>query len=195
MLVAETIREFGRIDVLINNAGSGMYGPSWASPEAETRALFDLNLFVPLALIRSAVPGMRERACGSIVNVSSVAGRVVLPWMPLYSVSKFALSALTDSLRMELNRDGIHVMEVCPGYVGTDFQTHAVGAPPSAVEEGKRFAISAETCAEAIARGIERRAKTVVTPPWARLLLEANRILPRVVESQLTRLNQPVERA
>ena len=105
-----------------------------------------------------------------IVNIGSIAGKVTLPWFTLYSATKFALGSLTEGLRMELGRDGIRTMVVCPGYVSTAFQSHAlVGRPPDRLLKGKKFAITAEQCAEAVARGVERDARTVVTPAvgWA----------------------------
>ena len=190
-VVARTMERYGRIDILINNAGMGLYSAASNAPMDDARALFELNLFAPLALAQLVVAGMRERKRGTIVNISSIAGKVTLPWFTLYSVSKFALGSLTDGLRMELKPFGIHAMTVWPGYVKTDFQAHALGTrPPEAVRKGKQFAITAAKCAEAIARGVERDAHNVVTPRIGWILVALNRLLPRVVESQLAAINQ-----
>ena len=190
-VVARTIERFGRIDILINNAGMGLYSAASNAPMDDARALFELNLFAPLALAQLVVAGMKEHRRGSIVNVSSIAGKVTLPWFTLYSVSKFALGSLTDGLRMELKPYGIHAMTVWPGYVKTDFQAHALGTrPPEVVRKGKQFAITAEECAEAIARGVERDAHNVVVPRIGWILVALNRLLPRVVASQLAAINQ-----
>lgn len=190
-VVARTMERYGRIDILINNAGMGLYSAAANAPMDDARALFELNLFAPLALTQLVVEGMREQRRGTIVNISSIAGKVTLPWFTLYSVSKFALGSLTDGLRMELKPHGIHAMTVWPGYVKTDFQAHALGTrPPEAVRKGKQFAITAEKCAEAIARGVERDAHNVVTPRIGWILVALNRLLPRVVESQLAAINQ-----
>jgi short-subunit dehydrogenase len=191
ILVERTAAEFGGIDILINNAGMGLYGPASRSPMDDARRLFELNFFSPLALTQLVVPHMRERKRGMIVNISSIAGKVTLPWFTLYSVSKFAICSLTDGLRAELKPDGIHAMAVCPGYVQTDFQAHALGArPPAPIVKGRRFAISAESCAEAVARGVEREARTVVVPRIAWLLVALTRLFPATVESRLTAINQ-----
>ena len=108
----------------------GLYDPAWSAPMADARSLFELNFFVPLALTQLVAPHMRGAASGVIVNVSSIAGRVTLPWLTLYSASKYALCSLTDGLRMELKKDGIHTITVCPGYVKTSFQEHALGGEP-----------------------------------------------------------------
>src|SRR5271169_1018024 len=190
-VVAKTMERFGSIDILINNAGMGLYSAAANAPMDEARALFELNLFAPLALAQLVVPGMRERKRGMIVNISSIAGKVMLPWFTLYSVSKFALGSLTDGLRMELKPYGIHAMTVWPGYVKTDFQAHALGTrPPETIRKGKRFAITAAECAEAIARGVERDAHNVVTPRIGWILVALNRLLPRFVESRLAAINQ-----
>jgi short-subunit dehydrogenase len=190
-VVDRTLERFGTIDVLINNAGAGLYGPSWKAPLDDVRWLMELNFFAPLALTQLVVTQMRSRRSGMIVNVGSIAGKVALPWMTVYSVSKFALGSLTESMRAELRRDGIRSMIVCPGYVRTDFQRHARGGgPPESVIRGRRFAITPEECATAIRRGVERDARTVVTPRAGWLLVAAMRLFPSLVEARLAAMNQ-----
>ena len=124
-----------------------------------------------------------------LVNIGSIAGKVTLPWFTLYSSTKFALGSMTDGLRMELADDGIRTMTVCPGYVKTGFQGHAlVGRPPDRLLRGKKFAITAEQCAEAVARGVERNARTVVTPASGWALIVAQRLFPSLVEAQMKRI-------
>jgi short-subunit dehydrogenase len=188
-LVERTLDRFGSIDILINNAGMGLYVPSWRVPMEETRHLMELNFFAPLALTQLVVPQMRERRSGMVVNVGSIAGKVTLPWMTIYSVSKYALGSLTEGLRMELRRDNIRTMIVCPGYVKTAFQQHVrAGQPPERVIKGRRFAISAAECAISIRRGVERNARTVVAPPAGWLLVVAARVFPSIVEARLAEL-------
>jgi short-subunit dehydrogenase len=190
-IVERTLDRFGSIDILINNAGAGLYDPSWSVAMEDVRWLMELNFFVPLALTQLIVPHMRAQRRGTIVNIGSIGGKVPLPWMTVYSASKYALGALTEGLRMELKRDGISTMIVCPGYVKTAFQQNARGGPiPSAVERARRFAITAAECAAAIRRGVERDARTVVTPAAAWLLVFAMRLFPSVVESRLAAINQ-----
>ncbi len=186
-VISKTAEHFGAIDVLVNNAGRGSYCAASSEPIEEARSLFELNFFAPLALAQLATPYLR-RSRGSLVNVSSIAGQISLPWLPVYSASKFALAAITTAQRTELRRDGVHVMGVFPGYVNTEFQSHATGAPPAAVAGGKRFAVSAANCAEAIVEGIEHRRNTVVTPRTGWLLVWANRFFPGFVEARLERV-------
>lgn len=189
-VVDATLERFGRIDILVNNAGAGLYLPAWSAPEDKARALFELNLFAPLAMVQRVVPHMRQQRSGTIVNVGSIAGRITLPWFTLYSVSKYAIGSLTEGLRMELKRDGIHAITVCPGYVNTGFQDNLLGGSiPSTVVKTKRFTISAEQCAAAIVRGVERDARTVLTPRVGWLLVAAARMFPRIVDSVLEKIN------
>jgi short-subunit dehydrogenase len=188
-VVERTIERFGRIDILINNAGIGLYAPAWKAPLEEAHTMFELNFFAPLAMIQLVTPHMRERRGGMIVNIGSIAGKVTLPWFTLYSATKFALGALTEGLRMELAGDGIRTMVVCPGYVKTDFQAHALaGQAPDRLLKGRKFAITPEQCARAVARGVERDARTVVTPAIGWALIGLQRLFPTLVESQMRKI-------
>ncbi len=195
-LIANTIAERGRIDVLVNNAGAGLYSPAFECADTEVRALFELNFFAPLHLARLAAGWMRRQGSGCIVNVSSIAGKVTLPWMTLYSASKYAICSLTDGLRMELAPFGIRAMAVCPAYLQTEFQSHAFGKAraPARVAAWRKSAISAEQCAAAILRGVERGSRTVIVPRRAWLFVAAARLFPRAVDFALTR-GQAVEEA
>ena len=190
-VVERTLQRYGSIDVLINNAGAGLYRPSWSAPLDEVRWLLELNLVSALAMCQLVVPHMRARRSGMIINVGSIAGKMALPWLTVYSASKFALGALTEGMRMELRRDGVGTMIVCPGYVRTAFQQNARGgSPPEAMVRARRFTITAEQCASAIRKGVERDARTVVTPRAGWLLIAAMRLFPAFVEARMAALNQ-----
>lgn len=184
-LIEETLRRFGRIDCLINNAGRGSYFKVSEAPMEDTRAMFEVNFFAPLHLAQLAIPHLRATR-GSLVNVSSIAGQISLPWLPVYSATKFALASITASQRMELRASGVNAMTVFPGYVDTEFQAHASGSkPPLKIVKGKRFAVSAMECARAIVKGIEKRRRVVVTPSSGRLLMWLNHLAPAAVEARL----------
>jgi short-subunit dehydrogenase len=185
-LVRRTLSHFGRIDMLVNNAGVGLYAPAWRAPLDQTRDMFELNFMAPLDLIQQVVPDMKSRRSGVIVNIGSIAGKVTLPWFTLYSASKYAIGSLTDGLRMELRSFGIHTMTVCPGYVKTRFQRNVLaGDPPNLSGMRKRWAITPEKCAEDIARGIERSSRTVVTPGTGWVLVALERLMPGIVDRRL----------
>jgi len=189
--VDRTVERSGAIDILVNNAGIGMYAPSWHAPLNEAHFMFELNFFAPLGMIQLVVPHMRRRGAGMVVNIGSIAGKVTLPWFTLYSATKSALGSLTEGLRMELADEGIRTMLVCPGYVRTEFQGHAlVGRPPDRLLRGKKFAITPEQCAEAVARGVERNARTVVTPASGWALILAQQLFPSLVEAQMKKIHR-----
>ena len=104
----------------------------------------ELNYFALLGMTQLVAPHMRARRSGVIVNVSSIGGKSPLPWCTLYSATKYAVSALTEGLRVELRRDGVRTMLVCPGYVMTGFQEQRASASrPPGVVRARRFAITA----------------------------------------------------
>ena len=188
--IAHTAVHFGRIDVLVNNAGVGLYVPAHEASSEDARSLFELNFFAPLHLVQLAAAQMKQQRSGSIVNVSSVAGKVTLPWFTLYSASKHALASLTDGLRTELRGYGVHCMNVFPGYVRTGFQHNVLAGrvPPALGGLRQRWAITPEQCAHAIVRGLERDARTVMTPWSGWLLAAANALAPALVDRQFERM-------
>jgi len=190
LVVERTLERFGAIDLLINNAGVGMYLHSWRTPMEDARQLMELNFFALLGMIQLVAPHMRRRRRGMIVNVGSIAGKMPLPWMTLYSASKYAVGALTEGLRMELHGDGVKTMLVCPGYVTTGFQQHVrAGQAPPAVLRGRRMAITAGECARAIRRGVERDARTIMTPRAGWILVALARLFPSLVEARMAEMN------
>lgn len=119
--VGRTIERFGQIDVLINNAGYGLFGPfESATPEAISRQ-FQTNVEGVFAVTRAVLPQMRERASGVIINVASLTGLVAMPLYSLYAASKYAVVGFSESLSHELAPLGIRVKVIAPGAVATDF--------------------------------------------------------------------------
>jgi short-subunit dehydrogenase len=184
--VSEGLAVLGSIDILINNAGVGLYSPSWQTRMEDMRRMFEVNLFAAVDFTQRLAPFMVERRSGLIVNVASIASKVPLPWFTLYSASKAALEAFTRGLRMELGSAGVGAMLVCPGYVRTNFQASVLGGrPPEKLVSGKRFASTADAVAKAIADGIERDARTVLTPALGWALVAASRLAPGFVDARL----------
>ncbi len=154
-MVQGAIRELGGIDILVNNAGRGMSATIGDGSGADVETLFALNVLAAAAAIRAVIPIMRAQRSGMIINISSMAGRVVVPRIGYYSASKFALTAIGDALRMEESHRGIKVMNVFPGTTVSRFgenrlgtrgrQAHQVLPPVSAEKVARRVA-------EAVAR-------------------------------------------
>jgi short-subunit dehydrogenase len=119
--VDQVRREAGHIDVLINNAGAGVYAPLEALAEKEMAQQFQLLVFGPMELVRFFLPEMRRRQNGLILNVASLAARFPIPFLGAYSASKAALSSLTECLRLELAHTPVRVVDLQPGDFNTPF--------------------------------------------------------------------------
>jgi len=120
-VVDRILDEEGALDALVNNAGYGQFGPIEDVTTETVHEQFDVNVYGPHRLIRAVLPGMRRERDGTILNVSSVAGRVSFPGGGVYSGSKFALEAMSDALRNEVRDHGVDVVVVEPGPVKTNF--------------------------------------------------------------------------
>ena len=110
----------GRLDVLVNNAGMGITGPVEETPTDEMRAVFNTNLFGAIDVMKAVLPQMRKQNAGVIINVTSIAGYMGLPFRGLYSATKGALEIVTEAARMEVKNFGIEIVNVAPG----DFATN-----------------------------------------------------------------------
>ncbi|WP_027137486.1 SDR family oxidoreductase [Gaetbulibacter saemankumensis] len=119
----------GRLDVLINNAGAGITGPIEEIPEAEIKANFDTNFFGPINVIKECLPQMRNQHSGLIINITSIAGYMGLPYRGIYSASKGALELLTEAFRMELKDFNIHMTNIAPGDFATNIAAGRYHAP------------------------------------------------------------------
>ena len=128
-LTKTIIEKEGRIDVLINNAGVGITGPIEEIPEEEIKANFETNFFGPINLIKSVLPQMREQKSGLIINITSIAGYMGLPYRGVYSASKAALEIITESFRMELKDFNIQMTNVAPGDFATNIAAGRFHAP------------------------------------------------------------------
>ena len=123
--VESALARAGRLDALVNNAGYAQYGAAEEVTLDEWRAQFEVNLFGAIAATQAVLPSMRRQRAGTIVNVSSVSGRVAIPFAAPYSASKHALEAVSDALRIELAAFGVRVVLVEPGPIETRFTERA----------------------------------------------------------------------
>jgi short-subunit dehydrogenase len=127
--VAEVITKVGTIDVLINNAGVGITGPLEEIPAKEIRNNFETNLFGPIEMMKAILPQMRAQKSGLIINVTSIAGYMGLPYRSVYSASKGALELISEALRMEVKGFGITISTVAPGDFATNIAAGRYHAP------------------------------------------------------------------
>jgi len=180
--LALTLRDFDHVDVWVNNAGVGIRDSVADMEASAVRELFETNFFGAISCMQAVVPVMREKGGGAIINISSVAGHIPVPFMTLYCASKFAVNALGKGARQELKRDNINVLTVCPGYVTTGFGEHLVANRQGAVRPQSVRGISAERVAQAAYRGYRNKKREVVVP-WTMIpAVKLYQLFPGVVE-------------
>jgi short-subunit dehydrogenase len=191
--VERTYRRYGRIDLLINSAGIGLYAPPTDVTIQMFSRVMQVNVFAPLALAQLVIPIMKDQSGGTIVTIGSVAGAVALPWAAAYSASKFAVHAVHDSLRRQLRGDCIHLIKVCPGIVNTQFRQNVLaGAVPAAVKSIQRV-VSPDLVAERILSAIRHRRRTVYVPRIGLAFTTLGVIAPYLMDWYLSRFFTPAE--
>ncbi len=183
---------FGRIDVLVSNAGVSLLSPV-ASLDLETlREVLEVNLLGPLRWIQLVLPEMQERGEGQIVVVSSVAAMRALPGLGGYAATKAGLNALTDALRVELEGSGVDVIVVAPGKTTTDILKSARGAGGGRRPlEKLQPSMTADYVAAQIARASERRARRVTLGVGAHLIEVVQRLSPAMTDRLAARTMKP----
>jgi NAD(P)-dependent dehydrogenase (short-subunit alcohol dehydrogenase family) len=186
--VAAAAERFGRLDILINNAGIIQVGPLEHMSVEDFEEAMQVHFWGPLYATLAALPHLRKRGGGRIVNISSIGGRIAIPHLVPYSASKFALAGLSDGLRTELAEEGIYVTTVCPGLMRT-------GSHVNAQFKGKRdeefswFAVSdslpltsmaGRRAAKRILEACRYGEPTLTLTPQARAAAIANTVAPNV---------------
>jgi short-subunit dehydrogenase len=127
--VAKIITTSGRLDIVINNAGVGITGPLEEIPTVEIRNNFETNFFGPIEVMKAVLPQMRSQKSGLIINITSIAGYMGLPYRGVYSASKGALELITEALRMEVKSFGIQIANVAPGDFATNIASGRFHSP------------------------------------------------------------------
>ncbi len=184
-LVRTVIGRFGRIDVLVNNAGIGMIAPFESVQIEDAITLFKTNFFGALNCAQAVLPQMRHQRKGYIVNVASVGGLRGVPNISIYSASKAALIAMSDALRLEVKPFGINVTVICAGRISeTAFFDRAKSY--GAVELYQVLhTLSPQTVADALLDAVATRRRMVILPFHARLLNIANKLSPSLMDNFL----------
>ncbi len=184
-----TLHHFKRVDVWINNAGHGLLDSIAQADLHACHDLFETNLFGALSAMQAVVPVMRQQGGGSIINISSVAGHIPLPFGAIYSASKFALNAIGKAAGVELKRDNIQVLTVCPGYVRTAFGQNAVmGRETKRVRPAKVRGITAERVARATLHGYLKKKREVIVPWTMHVPVKLYQLFPSLVEWGMGRM-------
>ena len=188
-VLALTLHHFKQVDVWINNAGHGLID---SVAEVETQAcheLFETNFFGALSAMQAVIPVMRQQGGGTIINISSVAGHIPVPFNASYCATKFALNAIGKAAGVELKSDGIHVLTVCPGYVRTAFSENAIrGNELKKIRPATVRGITAERVARATLRGYLKGKREVIVPWTMHIPVKLYQLFPGPVEWGMGRM-------
>ncbi len=173
--IAKLLQKEGRIDVLINNAGVGITGPIEETPHQEILGAFDTNFNGPLHVIKAVLPQMRKQKAGLIINITSLAGYMGLPYRGIYSATKSALEVITEALRMEVKDFGVHIANLAPG----DFATNiAAGRYHSPVVENSPYNEAYSSTLQQINQGVNSGEDPIIVAKAVLKIITSKR--PRV---------------
>ena len=183
-LVEETVARFGRIDILVNNAGLSMRAMFKDLDLSVIRRLMDVNFWGTVQCTKHALPWLLQSR-GQVVGVISIAGYSALPARAGYSSSKYAVRGFLDTLRIEHLKDGLNVLVFAPGYTSSNVRNAALTADGSPqgktpLEEGKLM--SAEKCAEYLAKGLAKRRSEVILTGLGKATVLMHRLFPRFTD-------------
>ena len=191
--VGKARHRFSRLDVLVNNAGLGLYGPVAELTAEQLHANFEVNVYGVLRCIQACLPHIRRRGEGQIVNVSSVLGHRALPGMGGYCASKFALNALTESMRIELKGANIDVILISPGLTDTEFRASAMTTSGKRESRAPGKPMTAAEVAKVMVRASRKRERSVVLTLAGKAMVSANRLSPALFDRVALRMVGPQE--
>lgn len=178
-----TLHHFDRLDIWVNNAGHGLLDSLANANMAAMRETFETNLFGAVDAMQAVIPVMREQGRGTIIDISSVAGHIPIPFHAVYSGTKFAMNAIGKAARVELKASGVHVLTVCPGYVRTDFGANAIrGSERKQVRPTSVRGITPERVARAVLRGYRKQKREVVVPWHMHPAIKLYQLFPGLME-------------
>ena len=188
-VIGLTMHHFQRIDVWINNAGHGILDGVATVSMADTRQTFETNFFGAMEAMQAVLPIMNQQGSGAIINISSVAGHIPIPFHGVYSATKFAMNALGKAARIELAPSGINVLTVCPGYVRTEFAENAIkGTQAKRVRPKSARGITVERVARATLNGYLKGKREVIVP-WTMIpVVKLYQLFPGIVERAMRKM-------
>jgi len=196
-LLGLTLHNFGRVDIWINNAGFGLQDSVAAMDMKACHDMFGTNLFGAIECMQAVIPVMKRQSGGMIINISSVAGHIPLPFFAAYSATKFAMNAIGKAARMELRASGVHVMTVCPGTIATSFQANVVKGRERLRIGGpdRDPGISADRVAAAVVKACGPEKREVIVPWQHHISVKFYQLFPWLVEWAIARSLGPAEHA
>ncbi len=194
-MIHRTMDQFGRVDVLINNAAFGFYGSVENTPAEVVREIFDLNFDAPLVASQLVIPIMRAQGGGHIINISSMAGKRGLPLSGIYCATKFALHGISEALRVEMHGSGIKVSIINPAATQTEFGDNVRHGDVTQKFKAMGHVQSAEEVAASIVRCIHKPVAEVYPNRLGRLVSWANAIAPSLVDKIMRRFYRDRTRA
>jgi short-subunit dehydrogenase len=180
-VVSRIQREFGRLDVLVNNAGIGATGHFAEAAPDRLRQIMEVNFFGLTEMTRAALPLLKKGNRPALVNISSIAGKRGIPGRSEYSASKFAVEGFSEALRPELSKDGIDLVVVCPGLTQTNFSKNMI-EQKARVQMDHLRGMTSEEVALATLRAIERGSRQVTLTMQGKLLVFVSRFFPRLAD-------------
>jgi short-subunit dehydrogenase len=177
--VNSAVSAFGRLNILVNNAGIGYYGMFEEMPLEEIEALWNVNMMGTIYATQAAIPLMRKQGGGQIINIASVAGKIGNPGNAIYCATKFAMVGMSEALRVELHGSGIEVSVICP--IGTNTEFFEASSARSKRDHRPMGPIQTpEKVARTIVRCAKRPRPEVIVFPPARILVLINALAPRL---------------
>lgn len=183
-----TMHHFDRLDIWVNNAGYGLRASVENAAMPDVRDLFETNFFGAVGAMQAVIPVMKQQGSGAIINISSVAGHLPLPFSSFYSATKFALNAMGKAARIELKNSNIGVLTVCPGYVQTNFSDNVVRrGEDKQVRPASVKGIMADRVARAVLRGYLKNKREVIVPWSMHLVVKLYQLFPGLVEWGMSR--------
>lgn len=162
---ARILEDIDEIDVLVNNAGFGIFEEVEQARLEDARSMFDTNVLGLIACTKMVLPGMKQRGLGHIINIASIAGKLATPKSSVYSATKHAVLGFTNSLRMEVADDGVFVTAVNPGPIETNFFNIA-DESGTYVKNVKRFMLSSDKVAQEVVKRMLSRTREINLPWW-----------------------------
>lgn len=194
-LLAAALARFGRVDVWVNNAGYGLMDSVERMDMDACRRMFDTNLFGAIECMQVVSPVLKQQRSGAIINISSLAGIVSVPYMAAYGATKHALNCISRSARLELGPYVVHVNTICPGPVQTDFSARAVwGTDSMRFGGGRKRGVTAAQVADAVWKAYRGNRREVVVPWSGNLLVGVYRLLPGLINLGMIKMLRRMDR-